>query len=402
MKTNKKFITSALVFGFIASTFSSQASAAVSGDKLVKELSQGFSSLEEEFIIEEFKKYGVDINEMPDYLSAANHQTPLALGVMQNKLFDNSEVLYVTPQYVSGTGKELKNKQEKVDKEVKRIVKSLIKKNMTEKAKHDAIYSYVVKKVKYDQTTFNNYKSGKATGFTSAHTAYGALVDYLAVCQGISAAYKALADEAGLKSIVVSGTKAGVPHTWNKVMVNGKWANIDATFKNSLKFDTDAKAVSLKYKENLDYALDSEIAEGKYSTDGKPVKIETAKKPVSKAPAVKTSTEASTKTVAIYDKSVTSPNAILKYGKETYKDGFPTPYYNCANYLMIREFNQKPDLTDFKFDISGGSDIKTLGEDVLKEFIDILVTIRGNDYLDTHEIRYSQVGPSLNIEIHKK
>ncbi|MER1988050.1 MAG: hypothetical protein ABS948_19450, partial [Solibacillus sp.] len=69
MKTNKKLIASALVFGFIASTFSTQASAAVSGDKLVKELSQGFSSLEKEFIVEDFKKYGVDINEMKDYLS---------------------------------------------------------------------------------------------------------------------------------------------------------------------------------------------------------------------------------------------------------------------------------------------------------------------------------------------
>lgn len=393
MKTNKKLIASALVFGFIASTFSTQASAAVSGDKLVKELSQGFSSLEKEFIVEDFKKYGVDINEMKDYLSAANHQTPLALGVFQNKLTDNSEVLYVTPQYVSGKGKELKNKQAKVEKEVKRVVKSLIKKNMTEKQKHEAIYNYLSKKVEYDYETYDNYKSGKVTTFTSAHTAYGALVDYLAVCQGISNAYKALADEAGLKAIVVTGTQGGIPHTWNKVMVNGKWANTDATFKQGLKFDTDAKAADLNYKENLDYALDSEIAAGKYSTDGKPVKIETYKTPVAKAPST---------AGAIYSKDVTAKDAILKYGTLFYEDGYPAPYYDCITYLLIREFNQKPELTDFKFDISGGSNKETLTKDLLEEFIRNLQDIRGYDYLDTHEIRYSQVGPSLNIEIHKK
>lgn len=397
MKTNKKFITSALVFGFIASTFSSQASAAISGDKLVKELSQGFSSLEQEFIVEDFKKYGVSVKEMKDYIDAANHQTPLALGVSKNELYDNSEVLYVTPKYVSGEGKALTNKQAKVEKEVKRVVKSLIKKNMTEKQKHQAIYDYVVKKVKYDQATFNKYKSGNSNTFTSAHTAYGALVDYLAVCQGITAAYKALADEAGLKSIVVTGTRDGIPHTWNKVMVNGKWSNLDATIKNSLVFATDEKAALLKYKENLDYALDSEIAAGKYSTDGKPVKISTTATPIKNDKVVQ-----STTTKAVYDKSVTAKNANLVWAGKTYSLGYPVSDAECLEYVAPHEYKHQPELTDFRYHLKGYTPRDELAENIIRQLEKALTNVRGADYLNTHELRYSFTGETMNVEITKK
>ena len=390
MKTNKKFITSALVFGFIASTFSSQASAAVSGDELVKELSQGFSSLKQEFIVEDFKKYGVSVKEMKDYIDAANHQTPLALGVSKNELYDNSEVLYVTPKYVSGEGKALTNKQAKVEKEVKRVVKSLIKKNMTEKQKHQAIYDYVVKKVKYDQATFNKYKTTNNKTFTNAHTAYGALVNYLAVCQGISSAYKALADEAGLESIVVTGTYKGEGHQWNKIKVNGKWSNLDATIKNSLVFATDEKATALNYKEDLRYALDSEISAGKYSTSGKPVKVETV-----------TKTETA-KTSAVKSKNVTASNATTLFGNRIYELGYPVFSYDCVTNVAAMYLELEPNQTDYRYHLIGTTDKEALAKEAVEDFERVLSKVRGSDYLKTHQVNYSVVGESLNIEIAKK
>lgn len=397
MKKNKKVITTALVVGFIASTFSTQASAAATENKLVKELSNGFNELQHEVIITEFSKYGVSMQELSDYTIAANHQTPLALGVSGYEFFDNSEDMFVTPNYILGEGVNLENKQKQVDKEVKRVVKSIIKKNMTEKQKHEAIYQYLVEKVKYDQTTFNKYKSGNTKTFSSAHSAYGALVDYVAVCQGITAAYKALADEAGLKSIVVTGTHNGTPHTWNKVMVNGKWANLDATIKNNLVFATDEKAVTLKYKENLDYAPDSEIAAGKYSTSGKPVKIETAIKEVVKEKPAQT-----TNTKAVYDKSVTAKDANLVWAGKKYPLGYPVNDAECLEKVAPHEYKNKPELTDYQYHLKGYTPPKELAEDIIKQLEKALTDVRGAEYLDTYELRYSITGDTMNVEITKK
>lgn len=58
--------------------------------------------------------------------------------------------------------------------------------------------------------------------------AYGALVDNLAVCQGYSYGYKALADALGLEcEIVISKS---LNHSWNMVKIDGKYYYVDATW----------------------------------------------------------------------------------------------------------------------------------------------------------------------------
>ena len=57
-------------------------------------------------------------------------------------------------------------------------------------------------------------------------SAYGALVDGDAVCQGYALAYQLLLSRAGVTSRIVSG----VNHMWNMVQLNGAWYHVDVTW----------------------------------------------------------------------------------------------------------------------------------------------------------------------------
>ena len=60
----------------------------------------------------------------------------------------------------------------------------------------------------------------------ASYTAYGALVDGVAVCQGYSGAFNLLCAAAGVKSLAV----ANAAHMWNVVLVNGVLYHYDVTY----------------------------------------------------------------------------------------------------------------------------------------------------------------------------
>ena len=57
------------------------------------------------------------------------------------------------------------------------------------------------------------------------HTAYGALVNKEAVCEGYAKAYKLLMDAMGIPCDVVINEE----HAWNVVCLEGKWYLVDVT-----------------------------------------------------------------------------------------------------------------------------------------------------------------------------
>lgn len=69
-------------------------------------------------------------------------------------------------------------------------------------------------------------------GYT--HYAYGALVEGRAVCQGYSAAFSYVCRLSGIQCITVLGTSRGVSHSWNKVLCDNKWYNVDITWDDSV------------------------------------------------------------------------------------------------------------------------------------------------------------------------
>lgn len=65
----------------------------------------------------------------------------------------------------------------------------------------------------------------------NAPTAYGAIVDGSAMCEGYAFAFSYLCTAAGIENYVVSGTNSkGEPHLWNKAVCGGEWYNVDCTW----------------------------------------------------------------------------------------------------------------------------------------------------------------------------
>ncbi len=114
--------------------------------------------------------------------------------------------------------------------EMDRLVASLLNslnlagKNDYEKAKaiHDAICDYV----SYDYANLNN------NDYRLKYTAYAALANGSAVCQGYSVLYYRLLLEAGVDCRVVTGEGNGGGHAWNIVRIGcgGEYYNTDTTW----------------------------------------------------------------------------------------------------------------------------------------------------------------------------
>ena len=113
--------------------------------------------------------------------------------------------------------RESKQQTQYVKTQAKSIIKSTVKPGMDGHEKVKVIHDYVVKHVSYD----TSYK---------AYTAYEALANRSAVCQGYTLLTYQLLKEAGIESRIVTGTGNGQAHAWNLVKIEGKWYHLDTTF----------------------------------------------------------------------------------------------------------------------------------------------------------------------------
>lgn len=100
------------------------------------------------------------------------------------------------------------------------IIGSCVNSKMTTYEKELAIHDYLVQNVEYDAMN-----SGE-----DVHTAYGALVNGKAVCDGYSEAFQTLMEMLGIDCRRVVGTGNQLPHSWNMVFLEGAWYNVDVTW----------------------------------------------------------------------------------------------------------------------------------------------------------------------------
>lgn len=143
---------------------------------------------------------------------------------------------------------------EEVYEEAKEILNSILDVNMTEKQKAMAIAEYLVESVAYDNYVLALFNSVYEPGISeeernlrnAAIKEYrsfypeAAIIDKVAVCDGISKAYVILCAMEGIRAVQVDGTNKKVNHAWNKVYVdvdgNGtrEWSVVDCTSANML------------------------------------------------------------------------------------------------------------------------------------------------------------------------
>lgn len=112
---------------------------------------------------------------------------------------------------------ESKKQTDYVKAEAKKIVAKLITDKMSDIQKEKLLHDYVASNVVYDKTL-------------RKYTAYEALTTGEAVCQGYTLLTYRLMQEAGIPVHIVTGTVSTGLHAWNKVMLDGKWYNVDTTW----------------------------------------------------------------------------------------------------------------------------------------------------------------------------
>lgn len=87
-----------------------------------------------------------------------------------------------------------------------------------------AIDNYLCETVTYPDGDGINYPAIK-------HTAYGALIDGSAVCDGYSRAAQLLFLRSGVECLLVIGVCTnGIGHAWNMVKLDGSWYHLDVTW----------------------------------------------------------------------------------------------------------------------------------------------------------------------------
>ena len=93
--------------------------------------------------------------------------------------------------------------------------------NMSEYEIELTIHDYLVANTEY----------GHADEFVEdEHSAYGALVNHVAVCDGYARAYELLSICCGVESKLVFGTTTNGNHVWNISKIDGEWYQVDVTW----------------------------------------------------------------------------------------------------------------------------------------------------------------------------
>ena len=97
----------------------------------------------------------------------------------------------------------------------------------TERILHDALTA----RVSYDREVAEGTVS--ASQRPHAFSAYGALVDGQAVCEGYARAMQLLLQRAAIPCTLVSGTADGTAHMWNTVEIDGRNYHLDPTWNDA-------------------------------------------------------------------------------------------------------------------------------------------------------------------------
>lgn len=87
-----------------------------------------------------------------------------------------------------------------------------------------AIYDYIAEHVTYDYDNLSN------SDYKLKYTAYAALINHTAVCQGYAVLLYEMLLEAGVDCRVINGMGNGGDHAWNIIRAEDKYYNADATW----------------------------------------------------------------------------------------------------------------------------------------------------------------------------
>lgn len=126
---------------------------------------------------------------------------------------------------------------------MKDILRGIIGEGFSEKDKALAIAEYLIETVAYDNKALDLFESVEDPSELNSYRCFyleGAIIDKVAVCDGISKAFGAMCAIEGIKAVQVDGKHGSVNHAWNKVFLDldgdgvREWSAVDCTSANTL------------------------------------------------------------------------------------------------------------------------------------------------------------------------
>lgn len=165
-------------------------------------------------------------------------------------LYDNPEIFWMPKDYILGTaGKGEKQKLAiafDYHKNGKDYSYTVTKKEQAEmKKKLDAVLWKIQKQTdslhsEYEKEKYiNDFLCDSVTYNEKAEfsdTAYGALINGKALCEGYSKAFMLLCNKAGIECELIVGESEGVGHMWNRVNIDKKLSYVDVTWNDRSEF----------------------------------------------------------------------------------------------------------------------------------------------------------------------
>lgn len=192
--------------------------------------------------------------DITDVVEEACAQNPMTMvwpgGMSVNERTEGDKVtvaLYINGLNAEGEDNDipaLNKKREETYKVIKQIVADAVQDGMSDADKVKALDAALSNRLFYDWDSYylNSGQGDKAdvdpmdVWKHRGYAAYELLDDNRVVCSGYAAIFKACADEAGVKSLYVTGTVPPQPgsnnngHAWNLVNVDGTWKVVDVTW----------------------------------------------------------------------------------------------------------------------------------------------------------------------------
>lgn len=125
--------------------------------------------------------------------------------------------------------KTLQERKDEMMRKVQSIVSSIKNKANSVYDRTRLAHDYLIDNVTYDNFLVERAEKSEEF-YESAHDAYGALMNGIAVCDGYAKALKLLLDQMEIQSLLVYGTARDINHSWNMVKLENAYYHVDVTW----------------------------------------------------------------------------------------------------------------------------------------------------------------------------
>ena len=177
------------------------------------------SGMEQEASVIDISAYGVTVDELTEKYNEYRNkgQYPWYVQSYYQYYYNGDMVTRVLPTYMDPAVYD----RNLYEQQVQKAMDTAVLEGMGQWQIALSIHDYIITNCEYDQRYYTDPDAAN-------YTAYDALVNGLAVCEGYAMAYMDLMNRAGIPCIRVMSDE--MDHTWNMVQIGGDWYHVDCTW----------------------------------------------------------------------------------------------------------------------------------------------------------------------------